>query len=635
MIKTALSDSADAQENYLPARMINEFSYCPRLFYFEHIEGLFVHNADTIEGNIRHKRVDKKTTKLAAGKSANLLFEKHEPIDEPPDSDQPEKLHATSVTLASDRYGILSKIDLIEVRGNEASPVEYKRGKPKKGENGELTAWDPELIQLCVQAMVLIEHGYEVKTGTIFFWETRQRVVIPITPDLIELTEQAIAGARRLMDDPQMPPPLDASPKCPRCSLVTICLPDETNVCRQLDADGDTLAQPLLFDVGPTWNSIAARDTPPAEVRQLITARDHRKPLYLNKPGLSVGKSDEVLQVKEKRKVIRTARLREISQVNLIGSIQVSTQAIHELMKLEIPLLYFTGGGWFKGMTQPVGLKNIMWRIEQFRKADSPSFCVSLAKELVAAKIRNQRTMLMRNHVQPPAAAIQFLKAIQIDLRMKTRLDQLLGIEGIAARTYFENFAGMIKQSCDESSMVTDDAEFEMAPDASSANGTCQTERWLKFDFNGRNRRPPRDPVNALLSLGYSLLAKDLTVICAGVGLDPYLGFYHQPRYGRAALALDLMEPFRPLIVDSAVLKAINTRMINPSDFISAGKAVALTAEGRKGFIRAYEQRMDQLVTHPLFGYRVSYRRVLEIQVRLLARLLMGEIRTYAGFSTR
>ena len=627
--------ASPAQPHYLPARMVNEFAYCPRLFYFEHVEGLFVDNADTTEGRIRHKRVDKKTTKLPA---AGMLFEttpeNDAAKDDNHDPNQPEKIHATSVTLSSEHYGVITKIDLIEVNGETASPVEYKRGKPKKGLDGELTAWDPELVQICVQALVLIEHGYRVEHGTIFFWETRQRIEVPITAELIELTQSAISGARQLIDRPQIPPPLDASPKCPRCSLVTICLPDETNVCRQLNADGHRLAQPLLFDVGPTWNSVAAGNSPPTEVRQLITARDHRKPLYLNKPGLTVGKSGEVLQVKEKGKVVQTARLREVSQVNLMGAIQVSTQAIHELMKLEIPLLYFSGGGWFKGMTQPVGLKNIMWRIEQFRQADSPSFCLSLARELVSAKIRNQRTLLMRNHVQPPPQAIRFLKRLQFDLRAKTRLDELLGIEGVAARTYFENFAGMIKRGENEPASSKGDSFLEAADHLrSSPNGTAQS--WTKFDFRGRNRRPPRDPVNALLSLGYSLLAKDLTVICAGVGLDPYLGFYHQPRYGRAALALDLMEPFRPLVVDSAVLSAINTRMVNPSDFISAGNAVALTAGGRKGFIRAYEQRMDQLVTHPLFGYRVSYRRVLEIQVRLLARLLMGEIKVYPSFSTR
>ncbi len=135
--------------------------------------------------------------------------------------------------------------------------------------------------------------------------------------------------------------------------------------------------------------------------------------------------------------------------------------------------------------------------------------------------------------------------------------------------------------------------------------------------------------MNALLSLAYSVLAKDLTVVCHAVGFDPFLGYYHQLRFGRSSLALDLMEPFRPLIADSAVLSAINTRMVTPRDFIRAGQSVALRPDGRKAFFRAYEQRMDTLVTHPLFGYRLNYRRMLEIQTRLLARVVTREIESY------
>ena len=172
-------------------------------------------------------------------------------------------------------------------------------------------------------------------------------------------------------------------------------------------------------------------------------------------------------------------------------------------------------------------------------------------------------------------------------------------------------------------------------PTGADAEPAGDARTLMTFDFANRNRRPPRDPVNALLSLAYSVLAKDLTIVAQAVGFDPYLGFYHQPRFGRASLALDLMEPFRPLIADSAVLSAINTRMVTPGDFLRAGNAVALTADGRKKFFRAYEQRMDTLVTHPLFGYRVNYRRLLEIQTRLLARVLTGEMAVYPVFTTR
>jgi CRISPR-associated protein Cas1 len=289
-----------------------------------------------------------------------------------------------------------------------------------------------------------------------------------------------------------------------------------------------------------------------------------------------------------------------------------------------VPIAYFSQGGWFYGVTQGLGVKNINLRKDQFRLADVPSFCLRLARALVAGKIRNQRTMMQRNHIEPPPGPLAILKCLIEDAERASDLDQLLGIEGNAARIYFENFAGLIKHE-------TDDDPFGVIDECKNG-GEAEL---FTFDFNGRNRRPPRDAVNALLSLAYSVLAKDLTIICQTVGFDPFLGFFHQPRFGRASLPLDLMEPFRPLIADSAVLSAINTRMVTARDFVRAGQAVSLTPDGRKAFFRAYEQRMDTLVTHPLFGYRVNYRRVLEIQARLLARVLTGELQTYPVFVTR
>jgi CRISPR-associated endonuclease Cas1 len=157
----------------------------------------------------------------------------------------------------------------------------------------------------------------------------------------------------------------------------------------------------------------------------------------------------------------------------------------------------------------------------------------------------------------------------------------------------------------------------------------------MKFDFTTRNRRPPTDPVNALLSYAYSLLVRSWTVALTAVGFDPYRGVYHQPRYGRPALSLDMMEPFRPLIADSSVIQAINNGEIRPTDFLSVGGSVALTPDGRKRFIATFERRLSQEITHPLFGYRLSYRRLLELQARLFARHLLGEIEEYPNFTTR
>ena len=160
-------------------------------------------------------------------------------------------------------------------------------------------------------------------------------------------------------------------------------------------------------------------------------------------------------------------------------------------------------------------------------------------------------------------------------------------------------------------------------------------ERRREFNIEGRNRRPPRDPVNALLSFVYALLVKEWTLALYAAGFDPLLGFYHRPRYGRPSLALDLAEEFRPLLADSTVLTLVNNGEVTPASFIRRAGAVALTDAGRRAVMAAFERRMDTLVTHPLFGYRISYRRILEVQARLLGRVLLGEIAEYPSFCTR
>ena len=355
----------------------------------------------------------------------------------------------------------------------------------------------------------------------------------------------------------------------------------------------------------------ACRQQPDDTIRRLVPARDDLRPLYVTGHGLIVGKSGDVLQIKERKKPVQEVRVGEISQVNVFGNVQFSAAALQGLCWAEKPIAHFSYGGWFYGLTQGLGLKNVFLRKHQFALSEDAFFCLSVARELVAAKIRNQRTLLRRNHIEPPAIALAQLKRYAEAAMNAEELDELLGIEGNAARIYFANFTGLVKAENDK------------------------REAPFTFEFTRRNRRPPVDPVNALLSFAYSLLAKDLTIICHSVGFDPFIGFFHQPRFGRPALALDLMEEFRPLIADSIVIGAINTGMVTTDHFIRVGPAVALTPRGRKGFLRAYEQRMDALVTHPLFGYRVNYRRVLEIQTRLLARLLTGEAHRYVGFETR
>jgi CRISPR-associated protein Cas1 len=580
----------DHLPDYLPARMVNEFVYCPRLFFYEWVEGLFQHSVDTLEGKIQHERIDARTTELPEPGEAGA-----------------EAIHARSVTLSSEQLRVIARIDLVEGSGEWVTPVDYKHGAPRKLD-GDLEAWPSDRVQLAVQALILQENGYRVQEGIIYYAKTRQRVRVRLDAEVLAEARQAIADAWALARSGSLPPPLVDSPKCPGCSLVTICLPDETNALRWSRATEWRPAVQLALFPGAD----GARPPAPPEPRQLVTPRDELRPLYLNAQGARVGKSGEVLEVRDRQGSVTEIRINEICQLNIVGNVQISTQAIQALCQSEIPICYFSQSGWFYGITTGLNTKNVFLRRAQFRLAEEEWFALALARQLVAGKIRNQRTLLQRNHLEPPADALATLKQLAEAAAGAPSMDQLLGIEGLAARVYFQNFSGMIK-----------------------LNDTDTPPAQFRFDFAGRNRRPPRDAVNAMLSLAYSLLVKDCTIACYAVGFDPFLGFYHQPRFGRPALALDLMEPLRPLIADSTVLTAINTRMVTPGDFLQVGPSVALTVEGRKAFFRAYELRMDSLVTHPHFNYRVSYRRLLEIQARLLARVLEGELGEYPVFVTR
>jgi CRISPR-associated protein Cas1 len=490
--------------DYLPARMVNEFVYCPRLFFYEWVEGVFRESADTVEGSVQHKRVDREGKGLPKAEEAGE-----------------EKIHSRSVTLSSERLRVIAKMDLVELAGSTATPVDYKHGRPRSDPE-KLELWPTDRVQLATQAIILRENGYRCDEGVIYYQSTKQRVRLEFSDAVIDEAEAAIAAAWSAARAGVIPPPLIASPKCIGCSLAPVCLPDEVNELNAVEPEPEP-AQMLLFQMD---EGEVPRKPAGTAVRRLVSARDDLRPVYLNTQGLRVGRSGSVLQVKDRDSVVQEIRIGEICQLNVMGNIQVTTQAIQALCESEVPVCFFSQGGWFYGITQPMCTKNVFLRQRQFALALQPWFCLSLARPLTAGKIRNQRTFLLRNHIEPAPALLRGLKEMADRAEAAGSVEELLGVEGNAARLYFGAFSGLLKA--------------EPAEDVPEV---------FRFDFAGRNRRPPRDAVNALLSLGYSLLTKDLAIACYAVGFDPMSGFYHQPRFGRPALALDLMEPFRPLIV--------------------------------------------------------------------------------------
>jgi CRISPR-associated protein Cas1 len=346
---SALPQPAAARDlpEYLPARMVNEFVYCPRLFYYEWVDGVFRESADTVEGKVQHQKVDAKATALPK-----------------PDEAAAETIHSRSVMLAGERLRVIAKIDLVELAEGVVTPVDYKHGRPRESGEG-LELWPADRAQLAIQGLVLRENGYRCEEGVAYYAKTRQRVRVRFDPELMEETERTIAEAWTLARTGPIPPPLIDSPKCPGCSLVGICLPDETNSLRW-NAAASTAVQLGLFEGGEP----VVRKPAGGEVRQLVTPRGEQRALYLNSQGFRVGKSGEVLQVKDKEQVKQEVRIGEICQVNLMGNVQISTQAVQTLCDLEVPICYFSQGGWFYGITTGLNVRNIFLRRTQFRLAD-------------------------------------------------------------------------------------------------------------------------------------------------------------------------------------------------------------------------------------------------------------------------
>lgn len=540
--------------------MLNEHVYCPRLAYLEWVDGSFRHNADTAEGTFAHRRVD---------------IERGAPPEPNDDVGEDPPRPSTSVTLSSEALGLTAKIDLLEHDGGAVTPVEYKRGSPAPG---DIPLHDPELVQLCAQVLLLRDAGYTVEHGEVYFAETRTRHLIPIDDALVTRTLAERDRLRMNVARHEAPPPLVDSPKCPRCSLVDVCLPDETNLLRG-----------------------ASEHVP----RRLIAPDSPATPLYLTTPGSRLTKKAGRVLLMEDGEEVASRRLIDISHVAVFGNVSVGSAAIRAFLEAGVPVLWLSSGGWLSGFATGMPGKNIELRVRQHRAAAVGAPAAAAA--FVAGKIRNCRTLIRRHGGEEASKAVIQLAELARAAEEEPASESLLGIEGTAARIYFECFGKLIT--------------------ASRGLGT--------FDFEGRSRRPPKDRLNALLSFTYALLTKDATVATVAVGFEPYLGLYHRPRFGRPALALDIAEEFRPLVADSTVLTVVNNGEIQEDDFIERAGAVALSKAGRRKLIAAYERRMRSELHHPLFKYQASYRRCLEIQARLLAATLLGDLPEYRPLTTR
>jgi len=578
------------QDLLIPVRALNQVSYCSRLYYLQYVESVMPTNEFVEDGIFQHRRVNDPALKNRTRKEGEVF-------------------HTRSVSISSERLGITGTLDVLEERDDVVRPIEYKRSSAPTGDDGKPTTWENDAIQLCAQGMLLEEeYGKPVPRGVLYYMGSKSRVDVPLDDALRAKTIQAIDLIRELAVSGTLPLPLPEAlrHRCHGCSLATVCLPEETLYAIQCPEPNE--------DLGPT-----------APLHQVMPRNDDGAVLYLNEPGAHVGKRSEHLVVRRNGQEVNRVPITSVRQVVIFGNVQVSTQALECLALLEVPVVYMTAYGRFIASLMPAPAKNINLRANQYRVFADPTRALELAREVVRAKVANQRTLLMRSlrsrsggdlaegSIEPSPSrgsdelAARGMADLLARLDRVSDLGSLLGTEGQAASLYFGEFGRMLKAQ----------------------------EPGRAFDFKSRNRRPPRDPVNCLLSFAYAMLAKDCFSTACAVGFDPYYGFFHAGRHGRPSLALDLMEEFRSVIADSVVLNLVNNGILASTDFLAWREACQLTPEGRKKFFEAYEARKATIVTHPTYGYKMSYGRMLETQARMLAAYVRGETPRYTGFTVR
>ncbi|MEQ9369204.1 MAG: type I-D CRISPR-associated endonuclease Cas1d [Coleofasciculus chthonoplastes F3-SA18-01] len=331
--------------------------------------------------------------------------------------------------------------------------------------------------------------------------------------------------------------------------------------------------------------------------------------VYITQDDSFIGKTDERLSVKANKQKLLDVPLIKVDGIVVCGRATVSPAVVTELLNRKIPLTFITGTGKYLGRLEPEMTKNIFVRQAQWQAAGESEAALHIVRGFIRGKLKNYRTMLTRNQRKYPELTLQ--KAINrlhraiAPIEKTDKINSLRGLEGAGSAAYFGVFDQLI--------------------------------RVPGFKFTARRRRPPTDPVNAMLSFGYSLLRHDIQSAVNIVGFDPYLGYLHCQQYGRPGLALDLMEEFRPLVVDAMILNGINLRILTPEQFTTEplSQAVFLSPEGRREFLKLYEQKKQSTFKHPVLRRKCTYQEAFEIQGRLLAKYLMGEIEQYPPLIVR
>jgi CRISPR-associated protein Cas1 len=566
----------------LAIHSLHALAYCERLFYLENVENLRVADERVYAGRRLHVEIER-------------------------DEDEGEWL---TLQLESEKWGIVGKVDCVRRRDGRLIPYEHKRGRAARGMDGEASPWLSDKLQIIAYAALIEEHsGQTVTEGRIRYHAENRTVRVEIDDDAWRLLAEAIGRARELQVSVLRPPVVANEKLCAKCSLAPVCLPEEARLGER--AGGRQGDGGMSGKVAVAENKSAIRSPQPAI--RLFPSDDDRQSLHVVAQGARVGRKGDRLEITQPDELPELYPVNEIGQVVLHGFAQITTQALGFCSQNEIGVHWLTYGGRYLGAWS-AGAGSVQRRIRQYRALTDSDFCLSLAKRLADARVRGQLSHLLRasrdagrGQIEAVIEAIAVIRRLLAPMSRARNIHSLRGYEGSIGAQYFKVLPHVI----------TEDAGEAMKPD-------------------GRNRRPPRDRANALLSFGYSLLQRDVLNAILIVGLDPSLGFYHQPRSQAHPLALDMMELFRVPLVDLPVVASINRKQWDEGeDFQIAGQQVWLSESGKKKLIAIYERRKSDQWKHPVIGYSLSYSRLIELEVRLLEKEWMGEGGLFARFRLR
>lgn len=479
-----------------------------------------------------------------------------------------DKLASDEVYVEDTELGLCGKVDVYR---DDHVPIEYKRGKPLPG--GE--PWPGHAIQLCALGLLLSKvEKTDIEYGYIWYNLSRERIRVNFT----NLQEQALTTlqkAKALLSSERLPEPLSNRKACIGCNQYRNCLPDE----------------------------LQATQAPP-EAKTILAPHVEGQGLYIDKPGakifvkagnITVSHADEGKAVS-----IGVAR---VNQVIIQQPSHCTSSFLEICSKEKIPVMLLDFSGRWQGSLLGAPGRNVLVRLKQYEMLNDLPVRLQLSKTLMRAKLTNQRVWL-RRHLGPEHDSCQILSRILKQIERAESLEQLLGMEGEAAKHHYAGFSEMVKN--------------------------CSGIAW-----QGRHKHPSPDPLNSLLSFGYSILMQQVLTGCHLTGLDPYLGFYHGLKHGKPSLALDLMEIYRTPVVDATVLGFLNRGQCTDEDFEIQGSSCLLKGKVRKAFISSLFERLRSEVKHPTFGYSTTYQRAIHVEARLFSYGLLSGLDLWKPFTWR